>query len=160
MKAVLRLLVIVVLALPAFADSITLYGSHAGGLQASGSTTMRMWQHSTRNSVWGAFAGGAVLSSMGASAFNVTGWTGTSSNVVNNGGRLSAVPAQRLKLISGANNNGHLYTNGHGRGNENVRIAVPEPETLGLLGTGLFFIGGLVRRKMKTRELLHSSHDL
>jgi hypothetical protein len=159
MKVVLRLLVIVALGLPAFADSITLYGSHAGGLQVSGGTATRMWQHPTGDPAWSAFAGGAVLSSTGAFAFNVTGWTGTSSNVVNNGSRLSAVPAQRLKLISSANNN-RLYTNGHGRGNENIRTAVPEPETLGLLGTGLFFIGGLVRRKMKTRELLHSSHDL
>jgi hypothetical protein len=149
MKAVLQLLVVVALGLPAFADSITPYGSHAGGLQVSSSTTTRMLQRSTGNSTWGVFAGGAVLSSRGAFAFNV-----------NSGSRLSAVPAQRLKLISGSSNNGHLYTNGHSRGNENIRTAVPEPETLGLLGTGLFFIGGLVRRKMKTHELLHSSHDL
>lgn len=159
MTAVLRLLLVVALALPAFADSIAIYGSHSSGLQLSGST-IGQWQHSTENPASGAFTDASVFSSRGAFAFDVTGRTGISSNpVVNNGSLLSSVPAQRLKLISGTNNNGRLYINGHGRGNENVRTAVPEPETLGLLGTGLIFIGGLVRRKMKTRELLHSSHE-
>ena len=34
---------------------------------------------------------------------------------------------------------------------------MPEPETLGLLGTGLFIIGGLVRRKLKVESLSASS---
>jgi hypothetical protein len=168
MRRVLSLAV-VALALPAFAGSITFYGSPADAPYVGGGATMWRWEHSTGNPAWGKVHGGGALSKEGAFAFNVTGWTDASTNIVDyaggglfapqKGSAMSDVHSPRLNLISG-NSNGRLYHNGHGRSSENVRTTVPEPETLGLLGTGLFFIGGLVRRKMKMREPFRSSHNL
>jgi hypothetical protein len=159
------LLAVVALVVPAFADSFTFYGAHADGPDVGGGATMR-WEHSTANPAWGRVEGGGVLSREG--AFAVSEWTDASTNLVDyagggpsahrKGNALSGVHSPRLNLASGSN--GRLLTNGHGRSNENLRTTVPEPETLGLLGTGLFFIGGLVRRKTKMRELLHFSHGL
>ena len=52
MKRVLLLLAVGALALPAFANSIPVYGSHAGGRYMSGGTTTWMAEHSTGNPVW------------------------------------------------------------------------------------------------------------
>ena len=196
MKRLLLLLAVVALGLPAFADSITFYGSQAAGPYAGGSATFWTWDHPTGDPAWVTFDGGGALSHGGGFAFNVTGWTGSSANNIFDytGGTLSAnwrgtalsgslsnvafnastglltaafngydnsrsisgSYTQQLNIVSGGNINGYFYTNGTvGRGN--VRTLVPEPETLGLLGTGLFIIGGLVRRKRKVESLSASS---
>jgi hypothetical protein len=144
MKRVLLLLAVVVFAFPAFADSITFYGSQARGR----------------------YVNGGALSSENTFAFNVTGRTGSSTNNnIQTGGSLSAnwtgsvlngAHSQQLNIVSGGNSKGYRYTYGNvGRGN--ATTPVPEPETLGLLGTGLFVIGGLVRRKLKVDNLPTSS---
>jgi hypothetical protein len=168
MKRVLLLLAVVASALPALGDSITFYGSHADSPYGGGGAILWAREGSTGNPAWGRFGGGSALSKRSAFAFNVIGWTDASTNNIVDytgsvpsthryGNALGGVHTQRVNLTSGGNISGHLFTNGHGRGSESIRTAVPEPETLGLLGTGLFFIGGLVRRKMKMRELLRST---
>jgi len=50
-------------------------------------------------------------------------------------------------------NTGQGFFNGStliSSGNTNIATTVPEPGTLGLLGTGLIGLGGVVRRKLKT----------
>ncbi len=142
---VLLLLAVLLFAFPAFAGSITFYGSQASG----------------------PYVGGGAVSNEGTFRFNVTGWTGASiNNIVDypegsmsaswKGTTLSGVHNQPLNLISGSNSKGYVYTNG-GASRRNGRTPVPEPETLGLLGTGLFAIGGLVRRKLKVDNLPASS---
>jgi hypothetical protein len=171
MKRVLLLLAVVASALPALGDSITFYGSHADSPYGSGGAVLGGWERSTGNPAWGRFAGGGALSKRSAFAFNIFGWTDASTNNIVDymgsaastrryGNALSGVHSQRLNLTSGGNISGHLFSNGHGRGSESIRTAVPEPETLGLLGTGLFFIGGLVRRKMKMRSFSAPPHDI
>lgn len=196
MKRILLLLAVLAVALPAFADSITFYGSQAGGPYMGGGATFWTWEHPTGNPAWGTFDGGGALSNGGTFAFNVTGWTGSStnnifdytggslsvnwrgtalsgslSNVVfnsstglltaafngyDNSRSMSGSYTQQLNIVSGGNINGYFYTYGNvGRGN--VATPVPEPETLGLLGTGLFVIGGLVRRKLKVENLSASA---
>jgi hypothetical protein len=50
-------------------------------------------------------------------------------------------------------NTGKGFFNGSTRissGDTNIQTSVPEPGTLGLLGTGLVGLAGAVRRKLKT----------
>jgi len=156
MKRVLLVLASVALAVPAFASSITFYGPRAEGPYVGGRAAVWKWEHSTGIPAWRKVDGGGVLARKGAFALN-TEWTDASTHIVNagagpssrNGNALNGVHSQRFNLTSGGS--GRPFTNGHGRPNGNVRTTVPEPGTLGLLGTGLFFIGGLVRRKMKMR---------
>ncbi len=198
MKRVLLLLAVVALPLPAFADSITFYGSQASGPYAGGGATYWIWEHPTGNPAWSTFDGEGALSNGGTFAFNVTGWTGSSTNNIFDyaGGSLSAnwrgtalsgslsnvvfnsstgwltatftgydnsrnitgSYTQQLNIVSGGNISGYLYTNGTvGRGN--VAMPVPEPGTLSLLGAGLCVIGRVVRRKLKSGDLLYPSSN-
>jgi hypothetical protein len=168
MKYALLFLAGVALAVPvpAFASSIVFYGVQTSGRYAGGGASMAMGKQLARSPAEGMFnARNALLPKESAVAFNRIGWTGTFANdTVRYAGSgllfgwkettLSGVHSPRLNLIGGMN--GHLYK-GHGLNRESLRT-VPEPETLGLLGTGLFVIGGLVRRKLKMDHLVTSSH--
>jgi len=91
MKRVLLLFAVLALALPAFADSITFYGSQAAGPYVGGGATYWIWEHPTGNPGWGTFDGFGALANGGTFAFNVTGWTGSSNNIFDyTGGSLSA----------------------------------------------------------------------
>jgi PEP-CTERM motif len=168
MKHALLCLAGVALAVPAFASSIAFYSVQTGGRYAGDGAPMAMGKQSTKDPAAGMFdAGNALLPKGGAFAFHGTRWTDffandslgyTGSGLLFgwNEATLSGVHTQRLNLVGGKT--GHLYNKGHVLNRESLRTTVPEPETLGLLGTGLFVIGGLVRRKLRVDHLVSSSH--
>ena len=91
----------------------------------------------------GTFTGNVTMSGAAGSGYVVYGqFSGTLSG----GGTLSGVLSITTSL-SGKNG----YTGRLGVGSVDISggSAVPEPSTLGLLGSGLFGLGALVRRKIK-----------
>jgi len=70
------------------------------------------------------------------------------SGVYDNRRYITGAYTQQLKIVSRGNLFGNYYTYGNA-GSGNVKLTVQEPGTFGLLGIGLVFVGGVVRRKLK-----------
>ncbi|MFZ0797600.1 MAG: hypothetical protein WCA13_17695 [Terriglobales bacterium] len=140
MKPVLLLSAVLIFALPGFADSITVNGAPAGGpriFDFTGGSLSPNW------------TGTALSGTLSNLVFNSS--TGLLSATFNNNSRyLSGGFTRQLNIVSRGTLFGYHHSYGD-MGSGNVKMTVQEPETFGLLGIGLVFVGGAARRKLKVR---------
>ena len=133
-----------------FSTGALLTGTLAGGATFSGTgSTFTVAGNGTSgvpNSVLfsGSFVGDVTLTETGTSLHNYF-LTGVVSGTLAGGGSASGPVV--LNFVTGKGWMGEAIT--IGSIDTTVQTVVPEPGTLGLLGTGLIAVGGLVRRKMK-----------
>jgi hypothetical protein len=171
------LLALLALALPIAAMASTIdYAGYAvttpatvtGGVAAWGSVGLTFHQLAINGgaATTGTVAIAITLNnvSCGASCFNISGGTVTiknASNVTLFAGTFSsgtAFQANGVLNISGVTTAGTtvagvLKLNGFGWFGSSNTVVTPEPGTLGLLGTGLVGLAGIVRRKLRAGNL-------
>jgi len=140
MKRALLLFAVLAFALPAFADSITFYGSLPRGPHIFD------YMGGSRSANWRGTALSSTLSNLVLNSS--TGLLTATSGVYDNRRYITGAYTQQLKIVSRGNLFGNYYTYGNA-GSGNVKLTVQEPGTFGLLGIGLVFVGGVVRRKLK-----------
>lgn len=104
--------------------------------------------------LYAAWKGTVLSGAVSNVAFNSsTGiWTAKFTGYGNSTYMANGIYTQHLNIVRGGIINGHFYSDGS-VGNGNIKKTVPEPETLGLLGTSLVGVGELVRRKGESKKM-------